>query len=103
VDCEGERVVVEVLELEVSMEPGLVRNTCSSGFRDKDICFCLYRREKWQGKKGGSEEVDGHPFVHLARTAEMVMGRADVVKETDVRSRGSTWCKVSAARGLMGR
>ena len=54
VDCEGERVVVEVPELEVSMEPGLVRNTCSSGIRDKDICLCLYSGGKLE-ERGGSE------------------------------------------------
>jgi hypothetical protein len=36
VDWLGERVLVLVLD-EVSVEPGLLRNTCSSGIRDKDM------------------------------------------------------------------
>jgi hypothetical protein len=49
VDWERERV--DVVVDEVSMEPGLLRNTCSSGIRDKDMksepaLWSLYSEER---------------------------------------------------------
>ena len=55
-DWLGERVVVDVLE--VSVEPGLLRNTCSSGIRDKDMksepaLWSLYSVVRRKLKRGG--------------------------------------------------
>jgi hypothetical protein len=49
VECESERVLLVVTEVEVeveSIEPGLERNTCSSGIRDKDMNKNQVRNEK---------------------------------------------------------
>lgn len=56
-DWERERV--DVVVDEVSMEPGLLRNTCSSGIRDRDMKEVLssFLSLLWDGggKKGARE------------------------------------------------
>lgn len=56
VDWLGERVLVLVLD-EVSMEPGLLRNTCSSGIRDKDMKasspYIFFFQRRKEGEKRG--------------------------------------------------
>jgi len=54
VDWERERV--DVVVDEVSMEPGLLRNTCSSGIRDKDMKEVLSFSYLYLGMKWGREE-----------------------------------------------
>lgn len=54
---ESERVLLLEVKVEVvvvSMEPGLERNTCSSGIRDKDMNLCPPRGKK-EGRKNPVE------------------------------------------------
>ena len=53
-DWERERA--DVLVDEVSMEPGLLRNTCSSGIRDKDMKEVLSFSYLFLGMKWGREQ-----------------------------------------------